>query len=380
MGKVKLVGYICSFVLFAFSCNKNNSYEIRNEGTYCKDSISLHKIDSHVTLNIGDKIDPMPLKTQLYMDDGLLEYMILDEKKLFIFDIYADTLLKTIKIKNCGNLMNYSGFRYVNKDSILVYDYKDKIMRIIDSESKISRTYRLHENANKISPEALSYSQILINGNKAFLSGIPISKASRLYDTDNISVSVDMADGKLKYGAHFSDEYSKGFFGGVYYNMIYHCMDANNRIIYSFPASNYIYRYDTNLVLIDSLYMGSRYTGNIKCAQEPTLKFMRDEDERIKYFATQDSYSNILYDQYRKTYYRIAEHPTKEHVEDFFPKPFSIIVMNEQGELITETPVIREKYNTGNIHVVKDGIIIQKYTENENLIQFDLFRIGSDCE
>lgn len=376
MKNIKPTVLLCSFTLFAVSCNKENSYEVCNQGEFCNDSISLQKVENYLSLNIGNRIDPKPLNTQLNINNKSVEYLILDENKLYIFDLYADSLINTIKISNCGKLNNYSGFSYLNKDSILIYNYRDKTLSIVNTSPHSIKTYNLHDKKKTISPEALSYSPILKDRNKVFLSGIPISKASRLYDSDYITMSVDLNSGKLHYGAHFSDEYSKGYFGGVYYNTIYHCMDDENRIIYSFPASNHIYRYDTNLSLIDSIYMGSRYTDCIRCSSEPTLKFMSSEDERVKYFASQDSYSSILYDPYRYIYYRIAEHTSDSSDKDPFPKPFSIIAMNKFGELISETPVIRDKYNTGNMHVIKDGLMIQKYSNDENLIQFDIFRIA----
>lgn len=356
-------------------CSKQGSYVVENQGGFSQDSISL-KITDSITLNIGDRIVPMPMQSQVMEDNDSLKYYILDENKLYCFDLMNDRLIDTKDVKGCGTLNNYSGFRIHNKDSLFVYNYKKKELYILNRNGGKINAFGFPSNQKNVSPEAINQSPIIISSGLAVLSGIPISKKSRMTANDPISAIYDLSSGKIKFGAHMSDDYSKGYFGGVYFNSIYHCLDSENRLVYSFPASNYIYRYKlNNMELEDSIYMGSRYTKRIESAPEPTLEFLKDENERIKYYVNKDSYSGILYDPYRQLYYRIAEHPS-ENIDDPFPKPFSIIVMDMHGKIITETPIQTSygKFNRANMHVIKDGLLIQKKTENENQIKFAIYK------
>ena len=71
-------------------------------------------------------------------------------------------------------------------------------------------------------------------------------------------------------------------------------------------------------------------------------------------------------------YYRIAQHPLLDWDGGNFVKPFSIIVMNEEGELLCETPIVEDysSLNLHNMHVTEEGLLIQRKTKDENVIEF----------
>ena len=118
--------------------------------------------------------------------------------------------------------------------------------------------------------------------------------------------------------------------------------------------------------------MGSRYSNSINSSSYNTLEVFKDKELRIEYFISQNSYGNILYDKYRDVFYRIAKHPLTKWDGKTFIKPFSIIVMNRNGKLISETPILKDyaTLNLGNIHVTEKGLLIQKMSKNENVIEF----------
>lgn len=229
----------------------------------------------------------------------------------------------------------------------------------------------------KVSPEPIDGSRIIVENGTAILSGLPMSGKSRFYKEDPVSVMIDLQAGTIIPGASFSDEYSKAFFGGLYFNTIYQCKGDNKKIVYSFPASNYIYRYDTDLRMIDSLYMGSRYTKEIKPENSNPINILRDKDARLKYYLDENSYSVIAFDEYNGLYYRIADHPRKVDRGENYRHPFSIIVMDSEGKLISETPVVEDYYNivTCNCHVYRGGLLLQLISEYEDEMKFVYYKL-----
>lgn len=366
--------------LFTFSsCGEKQPYIVVNNGHFSTDSIELYRLDTVISLSISDQIYPRPYRTQLYSDSCNTYYLLLNERTLYFFNLNDNSLCKTITFNNCGSLSNYSGFSFINPDSIFTYNYGTKELFLNDSTGIVIKKYDLKsENSdNIVSPEALNYSPIIISNQNAILSGTCLNSKSRLSKDDNISALVNLSNDNISYGAHYADVYSKGFFGGVYMNSIYHCKDNKNRIVYSFPASNYIYRYDSKLNYIDSLYMGSRYTDIISSSHEPTFMFMSDKKERINYYVHQHSYGEINYDKYRDIYYRIARHPLNNYDGQNMRKPFSIIAMKPDGTIISETPILTDysELLTSNIHVTPLGLIIQKESKDENVLEFILYNI-----
>jgi hypothetical protein len=332
-----------------------------------------------IVLNVGNSIKNTPKSSQIiYVDDKEL-YALLDEPKIYIFDLEQDSLLNTIDASVAGKLLNYSGFTYVNDDSIFAYNYgKSKTLSLINSAGQLLNSYPLRVGEGQVSPETLTTSPIIIQNGHAILCGTPISSKSSLGKNDPIGVTIRLSDNKQTLGGAYSNEYEKGYFGGLYMNFINDCIDSDGRIIFSFPASNYIYRYDNQLQFIDSLYMGSRYINEITGLPGPSLNFLKNKDERLRYYLSQSSYSRIIYDRYNNLYYRIAHSPAKSEDEDNLVNPFSIIVMTTDGKLVTETPLLDDYQNiiSSNAHITRHGLIMQKRNENDNIMEFVLFKLN----
>lgn len=371
--------YIAALIIICAlsSCSGKSDFVVRNSGQFSNDSTTLYLSDSIIDLTIGERVSPVPNSAQTIEAEDGERFLILDENTIYSFDLENDSLVASLKIKNCGGLNDFSGFTVLNQDSILIYNYARGALYLLNGQSKVLNEFPVNKFRESVSPEALVSSPVLFTDGIVILSGVPISSKSRLGEDDNVSLSVNIADGTITPGARFSNEYSEGFFGGVYYNFINHCLDNDGRIVFSFPASNYIYRYNNKLEFIDSLYMGSRYTGEIECAPDPTILNMRDKDGRIQYFLSQDSYGSIKYDKYRNVYYRVAEHPLSGWTGGKFSKPFSLIAMKPDGEIISETPIISDKESLlrFSLFVTREGLIIPQTTNNENIIRFRLFKL-----
>lgn len=367
---------ITAFILN--SCGRNECRRFINDGVCASDSLSLELVDTIVRLPIGDRITPNPHSSLMKTSGDVDIYALMDEKKVYIFRMDSLSVVNEIDVSECGDLRNYSGFSFITPDSIFVYDYAGKKLSLFGTEvGKIVKSHIIEKVYNNLSPEALNASPILITGESAILTGQGIYTANHFDYNDPLSVKVNLEDGSCKYGVRYPEEYSKAYFGGVYMHTPYHCADDEGRIVYSFPASNYVFRYDTNLDLVDSIYMGSRYTDYIESAPSSSLEWLKSEDDRIRYYISQHSYSSILYDPFRKVYYRIAEHPLSNWDGEWFIKPFSIVVSDTDGNIITETPLVDEyeSLNKGNMHVGREGLMIQKRTEDENTIDFVIYKL-----
>jgi hypothetical protein len=123
--------------------------------------------------------------------------------------------------------------------------------------------------------------------------------------------------------------------------------------------------------------MGSRYTPAINSTTDAEMKILIDKDLRIKYFISQHSYSNILYDHYNHVYYRIARHPLNQWDGGAFVQPISVIAMTTDGSILSETPIINYdgKLTCWNMHVCSKGLLIQEDNENEDIISFKLLQL-----
>jgi len=174
--------------------------------------------------------------------------------------------------------------------------------------------------------------------------------------------------------------YFEGNWGGVYMNTLYHA-DAADKIVYSFPVSHEVLLYNRDFSHCDTVFMGSRYARDITESDLNTLKLILDENARIRYVISQHSYREVLYDTYRKVLYRIADHPLhgwKE--EENFVQPFSIIIADSTGRVLSETPILQDsrELDSGNMHVCKEGLAIAEFKQgNEGKIVFRCYKLNA---
>lgn len=375
-GKIK---YLLLISLMLVSCSRKEVFPMYNIGEFAMDSTLLFRNDSTVKFYIGERITPKPLISQFIEDNmGNVNYILLDENILYKFNTSNGKLVSLNKIENCGNLNSYSGFLSV-RDTTFIYNYNNKILYMLDSTYTIKKKWSLigiGRNSN-FDPEALTDSPILhINGN-VILSGV---KLRSIRNNSNLSIScnINTYNNQISYGCHYPEQYVKGNFGDVYLNFIYHAKAEEDKIVYSFPTDHYVYFYSSNFEFKEKKYMGSRYAQTINSSDDSSSSLFKDKEQRIRYYINQNSYSNILYDKYRNVYYRIAQHPLSNWKSgEKFIKPFSIIVMDVEGNLLTETSIQKDYFNLNlhNMHVTKEGLLIQKETTNENIVEFIRFTL-----
>lgn len=377
------------FIIFLPACTKKIEYVINNGTDITTDSILIYKVNSLKIISIGDRITTNPLVSQIYDENNSIKYILLDDNNLHIFDYNSGNLEKSISInssleRGCGILNNYSGFYYHSLDSIFIYNYKVKMVFLIDSESNIKKKWNVVNNQlakYPVDPEALTSSPIVFYNGYILLSGSGNGQPNDATESNKpVSCLININNDSLKYVVGYPEQYRRGNFGGVYFNTIYHTNVDGSAVMYSFPADHNVYLFNCKLLKMDTLYAGSR---NIKYIESSPLNFLDlyiDKNKRIEYYVKQPSYGNIIYDKYRELYYRIARVSLLDwkSTDVGFRKPFSIITISKKGKILSETPIFKDYkiLNLNNIHVVPDGIIIQ--TDNnkeENNLYFNLYKI-----
>lgn len=368
------------YIIVLCSCTNKSVYSIDNPLSGTCDSTLLHRDDCIVKINIGGYLNPSPLASQFYKDSIGNYYIMLDESSLYLLDLDSGKQVKK-DLSCCGRLNNYSGFLYLG-DTLFVYAYKDKTAFMLNENGNIIKRWLVKDKSlseHPVDVEAITDFPILYIHPQLFMSGSFLGslegKDLQKYPVECvINVNKDV----ISYDVEYPKQYQQADFGGVYLNNVYHSVANGDNIVYSFPTDHSVYFYSADMSSKKSVYMGSRYADVINSSNQNSLELFKNKEERIRYYISQHSYARILYDKYRGLYYRIAQHPLPDWNGGNFVKPFSIIVMNEKGELLCETPIIEDysSLNLHNMHVTEDGLLIQKRTEDENIIEFVNYVIG----
>lgn len=339
--------------------------------------------DDFLKINVGDRITNAPLVSQIWKgDNDELFYILLDENRLHFFSLNKNRLTESLQIspwygKDLGNYNNYSGFNFVNKDTILLYNYaKTEVSIISKNRENVLKIEikKLFSKETRLDPEALNSSLIRLYDNQVILTGTvfgPIKTGVEL-----ASASISIKNNKTTEITTYPSCYLKGNFGGLYFNSVSHTQ-APHTMVYSFPADHNIRCYNMENNSMDEYIAASKHISIINSYKGSVFDLLKDKGKRVYYYVTQYSYAQIMYDTYKGYIYRFVEHPIKNYSRDQigFRKPFSIIVMDSNYNILGETEVLvgSDNLDRTNMHIVPEGIIIRNTLEiDDNLINFSL--------
>lgn len=343
-----------------------------------RDSLSYYFDEENtVTIKVGDRITHRPVSSQVVSTQSGEKYLLLDTGHIYVFDWNSGLLEDSISTEKCGNVNNYSGFAYVNPDSIFVYNYAQKNLYLINDKGDLKKTLSLNkihkDNHIVLDAEGINRTRIAHINNHIIMSGSVFSSIKDMpAKSCRATAMYDLADSGLKGSLPFPDMYSAYNWGGIYMNEINHCM-AQGNMLYSYPISHYVYKYDENLSSCDSIYMGSRYCRSIKSYDGDVISALIDKNEMIRYYVSEHSYADVFYDNEHGRIYRLAYHPNTEWTsdDDMFNRPFSVIVADDKGKILCETrPYCTSDYNWSNAHVTSCGLAVAMYNTDESVITF----------
>lgn len=318
--------------------------------------------------------------SQLYISDSMEVYIAKDEQQLYFYNILADSLLRKVNLNNCPILSSYSGFRYLG-DSILIYCYPKQELLMLDEQFEIAWRNVINKDNNlPINMEALSGSPLLLSERRIILSGIPKSNPYEYHDAYPVSFSYGLKDKTAITGGERPEFYQRKSVGGGYMWRVFHTLNLEGNIVYSFPLSPYIELYSDKLVKSEEFFMASRYNTSPVEMSSSLIGSFNDSKEKA-YYLSLDTYGSILFDKFRNVYYRIATHPKVNYREgEMTLKPFSIIVMDCEGVVISETPIFFHN-NTmyyDKIYISSQGLLMQVKSDNENEMKFIVFTLGNE--
>jgi len=157
----------------------------------------------------------------------------------------------------------------------------------------------------------------------------------------------------------YPDAYTNEFYG--FANQVSRSLNDKNQLVYSFAADSRIYVYDIENKTISSFECRSKYqkaeVKGIPKKEKADDQFKMDHLTQIPY------YEGLLYDPYRKFYYRfffkeISLKNADGTYNEFSDKEEFLMIIDSSFNVIEEVRLEKNKYNTSCSYVVQDGLII----------------------
>ncbi|MDP1623860.1 MAG: DUF4221 family protein [Bacteroidales bacterium] len=247
-------------------------------------------------------------------------------------------------------------------DSIVFYNNSDCSICIADSTGNILSHVKIERPATSLNPENYLY----CNGNNIFFYnadqhlnvGIPDSRIL-YYKNVNPVIQLNLAANQHSFQIPFGDFpvlYKKNNFDFCNYFPNICSIDSNKTVI-SYAADDSLY-----------IYVNGKIVSTFPCRSQFVDKFNAYPDDKQsdmlfykQYLNNEPRYLNIVYDQFRKQFYRIVKHRfahNKDKKLDTKSMTWSIIVLNSEFEKVKELLFQYQFFTPKIVLPSKDGIYI----------------------
>lgn len=306
-----------------------------------------------------------------------------------IYNVRTGKLLKKVIYDVQGEQGIIGGFMgYCIKDFSHIYlpSYYTQTLYVADTLGRINQkiTFDKTTDGKKLVPITLASSkQMAISGDSLIIPQTvnPILR-NKIMDESPISVLIDtrthiVKDLPMKYLPLVSEKEfgTAAFMAGVSYSK---CFNGRS-FIYAFAYSDNVHKVTLDHTEIIAVEAKSQYDNGVKVPRVISDEFQKMIKEQCEYA----SYGSIIYDKYRRVYYRIFYPNIPLGVErDYLEllrtgrKQFSIIVLNENLEIMGETLFPEYTFNPNLFMVLEDGLYLStshiknpNYSDNELCFQ-----------
>ena len=360
--KERLISCWLLLLLLLVSC-QDRKYDFKNEMTETDDSLDFI-ISSESSMFIK--------AMSVFEDDGktYLTYLNNDEHIIYVYDIDTREQVKAITFHKEGPDgigPKAAGFFMNDWNRIFIPNLYIPEISVIDSCGHISDKYRL-DSLNKgydfIPTRSVIGNPFLLVGEHLYGMQLPNPMLGNKTQRESpVEIRIDLKQKKamplsFNYPLTVMKNYGKPMLGIE--NKVSRCFNGEC-LVYSFAFDDKLYVTSLDGKITSSRSSKSRYIDHVSLPDNVPSDLQR----AVRNMCELPFYGNIIFDKYRKVYYRIVYPPMEYEKEENFVDMwqsgrgmFSIMVLDENLNVIGETLLPENKYRSDLMFVLEDGLYI----------------------
>lgn len=289
----------------------------------------------------------------------------------------------TIKIKS--NLF-WENYYYVNQDSIFLINRHNGIIYLINSKNELINNWKIPLLIDSVFYVIYIARQcdIVFKDNSLFLTVIGFRDNDYTYNYP-ISMIYNLRDKKVtKLFMKFPDNYSSNHHWSIMGSTFTNTFLSDDEIVYNFPMNEKVFKYSLKDNSVKTIILKkSKYINKFPPETFDNLRGRTESEYIYKYWIDKPSYRQIIFDKYRKLFYRIVNHeqPLKDSLNNYndnFTRNWSIMVFDESFNFISEQFFEGKKYSNFYTFITKEGLLLvydDKYKQRNNKMLYELFTI-----
>lgn len=376
--------YFC-LITVCLSCNGSSEKSIINSGY----KNTLHRSGSRLEIPI-DKTT-LNITSCLFLTETGTEVAYLNSNKNSIQFYSLDSLKLTDEIplqqEGPDGVGSVFGFRALTRDSIYIVSTQYSKLFLVNNNGKVIQTidYTRDKTGRYLAPAKIQskapMQQIEFVNGKIYLTGLALGNWTSMTNDQllesSICIEIDTVKKMVEQLAYsYPNDY---WIEGVREPVFSRVFDGEN-FIYSFYGDENIY-VTKDHKNVQKIPASSNFIKNI-----PPYPNDGDMDNMLRYYCRTSYYSTIMYDKYRSVYYRFAfigHEPEKDEnlmKSVMNPTTPSIIVLDKDFQIISETRLDDNVYWVSNSFITEKGLFISKNhpqnpNANDDKLVFELFTI-----
>ncbi len=355
-----------------------------------QDTCKLEAMDKFLSFNIPDDVRMPQTSAFPFKEKGkwYLSFQNLPEREILIYDVNTEELVKRVYIDAEGNNSvtgGFGGYAIVDMEHIYIPSLYVSTIYVADTAGVIKRRIEFLK-----TPSGQSLVPPILYGGKplTFIGDnlyIPQMLNGRLgekaLEQSFVQAVVDtvkktVAALPMKFPPLITPK-DFGTVAGT--GAEYSCCYDGRHFIYSFFADEYLYKTTPDHKQVEKIRAKSEYIDEVTVFRSKEDDFQK----LIKAQCEHASYGNILYDKYRKVYYRFAYPETEinDYSGDYLEllrsgkMSFSIMILDKELNVIGETLFPAYTYNPNLFYLCKDGLYLstshfKRPDFDENVLRF----------
>jgi len=311
-------------------------------------------------------------------------YLNKSSNSLLIFLEQTQELIKEVQFERQGEngVGNVTGISPISDKEFFVSSSGEPVLYKINSDGHILQKYDYSSIgtytslASKISNDFLAFREVFVLPQQ--LSGTPFDLAnSDIAFEQPLFLSFSPATSKFSTLPIYLPEnyFDKG--PVTYY---FSSLTDKEKLYWAFQNDHNIY-YSEDFSSIHQVNASSQYFQDFSPLKENTSLM-----GYWKYQINAPQYWSLVYDEKQKVFYRFVKLPTEdlsnadiEHFRDF-PPNFSVIILDENLQILGETVFDGNKYNFFNFFIGSEGLYLSLGNPsnpefNENVLSFQLLEL-----
>lgn len=320
------------------------------------------------------------------LDGQKTEYLVQLERNIpaiHFYNLEKRQLSHSIKLTEEGpeGVGRPNSLAILSSDSIFIVSGYDRKFSIIDRNGKIIRSCNLFKSgqiagATSGQPQSGTANPLNFYKGTFYFNVAPDRNTWKpeYYDAPTM-MEFNFSDCSYSYFNNYPDAMRGAVWGsrGMSYSTT---RNHRDQLISSYSSDHKIHVLDLKDRTKSEFLAKSKFFDELEPLENPGM----DTDK--EYVFTTPSYGAIMFDVYRNIYYRIARHGLSELTEksEFFDQNFSIIILDEDFEILGETFFPGKTYNGNQFFITKDGLYLSTNNDKnpelqEDVLSFKLFAV-----